>query len=185
MAEQIANAGDGLDICFETFGDEGVRVLDHLEIDHAHVVGVSMGGMIAQTMAARHPGRVLSLASIMSNTGHRWRGTPGLRAYPIFLRRPPRDLDAAGAGRQLAAIIAAGDRTAEVATITAPTVVIHGTRDVMVRPSGGRATARAIEGAELVMLEGMGHDLPRDLWDRILGLVEANAARARTRHAAA
>jgi pimeloyl-ACP methyl ester carboxylesterase len=299
MAEQIANAGDGLDICFETFGDEGdpamllvmglgtqmlgwpdafceelaargflvirydnrdvgrsthfsghrpptvkqllrrdrrcapytladmaddgMRVLDHLEIERAHVAGVSMGGMIAQTMAARHPGRVLSLASIMSNTGHRWRGTPGLRAYPIFLRRPARDLDAAldsvvatfrligspefpfdeaelrsvaersyargydpaGAGRQLAAIIAAGDRTAELATITAPTVVIHGTRDVMIRPSGGRATARAIEGAELAMIEGMGHDLPRDLWDRILGLVEGNAARAQTRHAAA
>ena len=299
MAEQIANVGDGLELCFETFGDEGdpamllvmglgtqmlgwpdafcerlaargfrvirydnrdvgrsthfsahrpptlrqlllrdrtcapytladmaddgIRLLDHLGIDAAHVAGVSMGGMIAQTLAARHPGRVLSLASIMSNTGHRWRGMPGLRAYPIFLRKPARDqaaaidsviatfrligspgfpvdedelraiaersyargFDPAGSGRQLAAIIAAGDRTAEVATITAPTVVIHGTKDVMVTPSGGKATARAIPGAQLVMIDGMGHDLPRDLWDRIIGLVAGNAARAQTHRAAA
>ena len=182
-----------------------------------------MGGMIAQTMAARHPDRVLSLASLMSNTGHRWRGMPGLRAYPIFLRKPVADKTAAidsviatfkligspdfpfdedelravaersyargydpsGTGRQLAAIIAAGDRTAEVATIAAPTLVIHGTRDVMVTPSGGKATARAINGAQLVLIEGMGHDLPRDLWPRIIGLIAGNTARARTQRAAA
>src|SRR5829696_9269793 len=275
MAEQIANVGEGLDICFETFGsdddpalllvmglgtqmlgwpdgfcealaargflvirydnrdvgrsthfkghrpptvkqlllrdktcapysladmaDDGIRLLDHLRIDGAHVVGVSMGGMIAQTMAARHPDRVLSLASIMSNTGHRWRGMPGLRAYPIFLRRPARGeaaaidsvvstfkligspefpfdedevrnlarrsiargYDPAGSGRQLAAIIAAGDRTAEVSTITAPTLVIHGTRDVMVTPSGGKATARAIKGSRLVLIDGMGRSEER------------------------
>jgi pimeloyl-ACP methyl ester carboxylesterase len=67
---------------------DGIGLLDWLGIERAHVVGVSMGGMIAQTMAARHPDRVLSLASIMSNTGHRCKGTPGLRIYPIFLRRP-------------------------------------------------------------------------------------------------
>ena len=67
---------------------DGIGLLDRLGIERAHVVGASMGGMIAQTMAARHPDRVLSLASIMSNTGHRWKGTPGLRIYPIFLRRP-------------------------------------------------------------------------------------------------
>src|SRR5918995_6753466 len=171
MAEQSAHVGDGIDICFETFGDagdpamllvmglgtqmigwpdafceqlaargffvvrydnrdvgrsthltdrrpptvkqlllrdktcapysladmagDGTGLLDHLGIERAHVTGASMGGMIAQTMAARHPGRVLSLASIMSNTGHRWRGMPGLRAYPIFLRKPAHDEDAA------------------------------------------------------------------------------------------
>ena len=203
--------------------DDGIGVLDHLGIDGAHVVGVSMGGMIAQTMAARHQDRVLSLASIMSNTGHRWRGMPGLRAYPIFLRKPVSDqaaaidsviatfkligspdfpfdedelravaersyargYDPSGTGRQLAAIIAAGDRTAEVAKITAPTLVVHGTRDVMVTPSGGKATARAIKGARLVLIDGMGHDLPRDLWDRITGLIEGNIARAATQRAAA
>jgi pimeloyl-ACP methyl ester carboxylesterase len=203
--------------------DDGIGVLDHLAIGSAHVVGVSMGGMIAQTMAARHPGRVLSLASLMSNTGHRWRGMPGLRAYPIFLRKPVidkaaaidsviatfkligspdfpfdedelravaersymRGYDPSGTGRQLAAIIAAGDRTAEVATITAPTLVVHGTRDVMVTPSGGKATARAIKGAQLVLIEGMGHDLPLDLWERIIGLVARNTARAQTHRAVA
>jgi len=202
---------------------DGIDLLDHLEIQQAHVVGVSMGGMIAQTMAARHPRRVLSLASLMSNTGHYWRGMPGLRAYPIFLRRPAGDLaaaidsvvatfrtigspdypfdedeirdiavrsyergyDPAGAGRQLAAILAAGDRTRELATITAPTLVVHGTRDVMVTPSGGRATARAIKGSRLVLIDGMGHDLPRELWGRLIDLVEENAARARPQHAAA
>ena len=195
---------------------DGIGLLDHLGIERAHVVGASMGGMIAQTMAARHPDRVLSLASLMSNTGHWWRGTPGLRVYPIFIRRPARDregaiesavstfrligsrefpfdegetrraaalsyergYDPAGSGRQLAAIIAAGDRTAELRRITAPTVVIHGTRDRMVRPSGGRATAAAIRGSKLVMIKGMGHDLPRGAWDRMVDAIVENARRA-------
>src|SRR5215216_6794004 len=121
---------------------DGMGLLDHLGIERAHVAGASMGGMIAQTMAVRYPDRVLSLASIMSNTGHRWKGTPGLRG------------------------------------ISAPTVVIHGTRDRMVRPSGGRATAAAIPGARLVTIRGMGHDLPRGAWDRMVDAIVANAQRA-------
>jgi pimeloyl-ACP methyl ester carboxylesterase len=195
---------------------DGIGLLDRLEIERAHIVGASMGGMIAQTMAARFPERALSLASIMSNTGHIWRGTPGLRVYPIFLRRPAanregavesfmsvfkligspdfpfdeseiraaaalsydRGYNPAGTGRQLAAIIAAGDRTGELRGITAPTVVIHGTKDRMVRPSGGRATAAAIPGSKLVMIEGMGHDFPRLAWDRMIDAIVANARRA-------
>jgi pimeloyl-ACP methyl ester carboxylesterase len=182
-----------------------------------------MGGMIAQTMAARHPDRVLSLASIMSNTGHRWKGMPGLRVYPIFIRRPAPDREGAiesavsvfrligspgfpfdeeqtrkaaqlsydrgynpaGTGRQLAAILAAGDRTSDLRRITAPTVVIHGTEDRMVRPSGARATAAAIPGSQLVMIDGMGHDLPVAAWDRIVDAIVANAQRASDRSAAA
>jgi pimeloyl-ACP methyl ester carboxylesterase len=86
--------------------------------------------------------------------------------------------DAAGTGRQLAAILAAGDRGADLHRITAPTLVIHGTVDRLVRPSGGRATARAIPGARLMMIEGMGHDLPRGAWPRILNAIAENAARA-------
>jgi pimeloyl-ACP methyl ester carboxylesterase len=195
---------------------DGIGLLDRLGIERAHVAGASMGGMIAQTMAARHPDRVLSLASIMSNTGHIWKGTPGLRIYPVFLRRPApnregavesfvsvfrligspgfpfdeaetrkaaelsydRGYNPAGSGRQLAAIIAAGDRTAELRGITAPTVVIHGTKDKMVRPSGGRATAAAIPGSRLVEIEGMGHDLPRGAWDRRVDAIVATARRA-------
>jgi pimeloyl-ACP methyl ester carboxylesterase len=195
---------------------DGAALLDHLGIDRAHVAGASMGGMIAQTMAVRHPSRVLSLASIMSNTGHLWKGVPGLRIYPVFMRRPAADRDAAiassvatfrligspgfqrdedelrrtlelsyergynpaGTARQLAAILAAGDRTAQLRGITAPTVVIHGTRDRMVMPSGGRETAKAIPGARLVMIEGMGHDLPRGAWDRIIDAIVSNIERA-------
>ncbi len=196
--------------------DDGMRLLDHLGIERAHVVGASMGGMIAQTMAARHPERVLSLTSIMSTTGARHVGNPALKVYPFFLGRPPRGKDAyvertekifaligspdfdrdedelrklaalsydrdptsAGTPRQLAAIVAGGNRTAEVRRIKAPTLVIHGTKDKMVARSGGRATARAISGAKLELIEGMGHDLPRAVWPRIIDAIAANAARA-------
>jgi len=195
---------------------DGVGLLDHLAIDRAHLVGASMGGMIAQTIAARRPERVLSLVSIMSSTGSRWRGQPKLRTFPKFLRplppdrqgyidqtadlfawigSPGFDRDEPGLrdllgrmydrghssdafGRQLAAIIASGNRTAELHRITAPTVVIHGTADRLVAPSGGRATARAIPGARLLKIEGMGHDLPRGAWPQILDAIVENAARA-------
>ena len=203
--------------------DDGMRLLDHLGVERAHVAGASMGGMIAQTMAARHPDRVLSLTSIMSMTGNRRAGNPALRVYPIFLGRPPRsreqyverisktfeligspgferddeelrriaglsydrDPTTGGTPRQLAAILAAGDRTDELRGIAAPTLVIHGTEDRMVAPSGGRATARAIPGARLMTIEGMGHDLPRGVWDRIAEAIAENADRAGEPQAAA
>ena len=200
----------------EDLADDGTRLLDQLEIKRAHVAGASMGGMIAQVMAARHPDRVLSLTSIMSTTGSRRVGNPALRIYPIFLGRPPRDRDAyverivkvfaligspdferdqdelrrmagmsydrdptsSGTPRQLAAILAAGDRTADLRQIEAPTLVIHGTEDRMIASSGGMATVRAIRGGRLMLIEGMGHDLPRGVWKRIIdGMVE-NASRA-------
>jgi pimeloyl-ACP methyl ester carboxylesterase len=196
--------------------DDTAALLGRLELAPAHVIGASMGGMIAQTLAARHPGLVRSLVSIMSNTGSLRSGQPALQMYGLFLRRPPdgrdasiahtervfemvgsralrgpdddirelaavsydRDHDPAGAGRQLAAIIACGDRRRELRTITAPTLVIHGTADRLVGPSGGRATARAIPGAKLMMVEDMGHDLPRVLWPRLIDAIVENAARA-------
>jgi pimeloyl-ACP methyl ester carboxylesterase len=200
----------------EDMAADGVGLLDHLGIERSHVVGVSMGGMIGQVMAARHPGRVRSLASIMSSTGSLLSGQPNMRATAMLLRRPPRERDAYiesgvrlfhyigspgfsrdeddlreilarsyerggdpnGSGRQLAAILASGDRRRLLRTISAPTVVIHGTADRLVNPSGGRATARAIRGARLVKIEGMGHDLPRGAWPQILGAVVENARRA-------
>jgi pimeloyl-ACP methyl ester carboxylesterase len=86
----------------------------------------------------------------------------------------------AGSGRQLAAIISSGDRTEGLRGVRVPTVVIHGTKDPLVRPSGGRATARAVPGARLVKIEGMGHDLPRQAWPRIIDAIAENAARAAT-----
>jgi pimeloyl-ACP methyl ester carboxylesterase len=196
--------------------DDGVGLLDRLGISRAHVVGASMGGMIAQTIAIRHPARVLSLVSIMSNTGARFSGQPSLRLYGVLLKRAPRDRegyiehqmkvfartgspgfprdeddlrrmatmswerghDPAAAGRQLAAILASGDRTEQLRSIRVPTLVIHGTKDKLVAPSGGRATAKAIPGARLVTIEGMGHDLPRGVWPQMLDAIVENAARA-------
>ena len=193
-----------------------VGLIDALGLSPAHVIGASMGGMIAQTLAARHPDRVRALVSIMSNTGSRFSGQPKLAIYPAFLQRPPRSRDGyidaaeklfsvigsrglpqdteevraiaaasydrdhgeAGPARQLAAIIASGDRTAELARITAPTLVIHGTDDPLVGPSGGRATARAISGARLMLVDGMGHDLPRAAWPQLLDAISEHAEQA-------
>lgn len=198
--------------------DDAGGLLRELDLAPAHVVGASMGGMIAQTLAARHPESVRSLVSIMSTTGSRWAGQPAARMYPMLLKRPgagreayvkrtttvfaaigsttldqdmdairdvaersyDRDHDPAGPGRQLAAILASGDRTAEVRRITAPTLVVHGKSDKLVSPSGARATAKAIEGAELLLIDGMGHDLPRSVWPQILDGIAATAARADT-----
>ncbi len=196
--------------------DDGIGLLTELEIDRAHIVGASMGGMIAQTMAANHPDRVLSLDTIMSSTGSRWSGQPAPRILPVFLQKPAvskedyqerivklfglvgspayerdedelrelaavswdRGIDPAGFARQLGAIIASGHRATDLKRITAPALVIHGKADKLVRPSGGRATARAIPGAKLDLVDGMGHDLPRAVWPRILDGIEQNAARA-------
>ena len=200
----------------EDMAGDAAGLLDHLGIERAHVVGASMGGMIAQTMAARFPDRVLSLVSMMSNTGSRWTGQPSPRLYHVLLKPPPRDrerykdhavwvfsrigspgferdeedlrriaamsydrgINPAGTSRQLAAIIHSGDRTALLREIKAPTLVIHGTDDRLVPPSGGRATARAIPGARLLLIEGLGHDIPRGAWPQLLDAIEHNAARA-------
>jgi pimeloyl-ACP methyl ester carboxylesterase len=196
--------------------DDAAGLLRELDLAPAHVIGASMGGMIAQTLAIRHPESVRSLVSIMSNTGSRRHGQPSLKVYSIFLRRPARgrdafiahmerlfktigsrglprddedlravalasygrDHDPAGPGRQLAAIIASGDRTAQLGTVTAPTLVIHGSADPLVAPSGGRATVRAIPGAKLMMVEGMGHDLPRAAWPQLIDAIATHALHA-------
>jgi pimeloyl-ACP methyl ester carboxylesterase len=110
-------------------------------------------------------------------------GSPGFPRDEADLREMAttsweRGHDPAAAGRQLAAILASGDRTADLGTIHAPTLVIHGTKDRLVAPSGGRATAKAIAGARLVTIDGMGHDLPRGAWPRIVDAIAENAARA-------
>jgi pimeloyl-ACP methyl ester carboxylesterase len=187
-----------------------VGLLDVLGYRNAHFVGVSMGGMIAQTVAAHHPGRVRTLTSIMSTTGAPRIGRPALSTWwRMATRKPPRnrreaiegavrtfrhisshgfpfdegwvrekagiawdrDPTSDGVARQLAGIFASGDRTAELRQIDVPTLVIHGDRDRMVHPTGGAATVRAVPGARLETITGMGHDLPEGAWDRILDLI--------------
>jgi len=192
---------------------DAAGLLSTLGLAPAHVVGASMGGMIAQTLAAERPETVRSLVSIMSNTGNRWKGQPAVGIYRYLLRASPtereayidyqarvfeaigsqglpqdheriRDMvarsydrghDPAGSGRQLGAIIASGDRTAELGKITAPTLVIHGSTDRMVALSGGKATAEAIPGARLMVVEGMGHDLPTAAWPQLIPAIADHA----------
>lgn len=204
-----------------TLGDmaqDCLGVLDHLGIDRVHLVGRSMGGMIAQTVAATAPDRVLSLTSIYSTTGSAKVGQPArstiaklvfapeaksrteavrghLRitqhivgtSYPmdeaaeavIAARGWDRSAGdaAAGVARQIQAIQLSGDRTAQLRTITAPTLVIHGDRDLMVAPSGGEATAAAIPSAQHVVISGMGHHIPEALVEPIAGYVAGHADR--------
>ena len=198
---------------------DAAGLLDALEIDAAHVLGASLGGMIAQTLAIEHPRRVLSLASLMSHPGDMVNGRTHEVAMPVLMKRPPaersayiesivearrvigspgfdrdeewirelaglafdRGLNPDGTQRQLAAIIASGDRTARLGELDVPTVVIHGTEDVLIDVSGGAATAAAIPGAELVLIEGLGHDLPAGAWPQIADAVLANVNRASRR----
>jgi pimeloyl-ACP methyl ester carboxylesterase len=196
---------------------DAVGLLDHLGIEQAHVVGASLGGMIAQSMAISRPERVSSLASIMSTTGNRRVGFPRLRALGVFLRRAPdtregyvehsvrifreigspgfetdearlreaaaagfdRGHHPAGTGRQLAAIVASGDRTPRLRQLRVPTVVIHGKADPLIPFRAGVATARAVPDARFLPIAGMGHDLPRQVWPRVIEAVAGNSRRAR------
>jgi pimeloyl-ACP methyl ester carboxylesterase len=193
-----------------------VGLMDFLEIDSAHLVGASMGGMIVQATAIEHRDRVRSLTSIMSTTGSRRVGHPSYRTFGLLLGKPPREREAAiervvktfktigspgypfeedrvreiagrsfdrghdpsGIARQLHAITASGDRTPGLRKLDIPALVIHGKSDPLVNPSGGRATAKAIPGARLKMVVGMGHDLPQALWLDFVEGIAANAARA-------
>ncbi|GAB3144702.1 alpha/beta fold hydrolase [Amycolatopsis sp. NPDC004378] len=186
-----------------------VGLLDALGLDRVHIAGVSMGGMISQTVAALHPARVTTLTSIMSTTGSRLLGRPAFSTLRLMGAKPPksreeavesavamfrhigshgfpfdeawvretagtgwdRDPSTGGVGRQLGAILKSGNRTAWLRKITAPTLVVHGDRDRMVHPTGGGATARAIPGARLETVPGMGHDLPEGAWPVLLDLI--------------
>lgn len=185
-----------------------VGLLDHLGLERVHLVGQSMGGMIAQTVAACAPGRVLSLVSVYSTTGDTKVGQASLKTKLMVTRRPPRTAEeyvaghllmtrhlagrgfpideavehayaaeaweragganGAGVARQIQAIQASGDRTAEVATITVPTLVVNGDRDLIVHPTGGVATARAVAGSRHVVIRGMGHHLAPTLVPRLV-----------------
>jgi pimeloyl-ACP methyl ester carboxylesterase len=193
--------------------EDVIGLMDALHIKSAHVVGASMGGMIAQEIAISFPQRVRSLTSIMSTTGNPKVPPPTREATAMLLAPPPstkeeyfaryaqtwkilrvgsfpedealdrpraertfeRGLNPAGAGRQLRAILASGSRKERLRSVKAPTLVIHGTVDPLVRPEGGKDTAASIPGAKLMMIEGMGHALPIRMWPQIIDAIDKHA----------
>ncbi len=195
---------------------DAVGLLDVLGLPAAHVIGASMGGMIAQTMAVEHPGRVLSLTSVMSSTGARRSGYQSPLLLPRLLRRQGRTREAyvegavafgrfigspayprsdeevrrraeetwdrgicqPGTLRQMLAVVTQPDRTATLGGLDVPVTVLHGRADRMVHVSGGRATAAAARDAELVLVEGMGHDFAEGLWPWFVAAVRSSADRA-------
>jgi pimeloyl-ACP methyl ester carboxylesterase len=184
-------------------------VMDALGIETAHIVGTSMGGMIAQSVAILAPHRCRTLTSIMSTTSEPEVSMPTPEAQAALFGPPPqtlaeaiesslawsavtgsksyRDTEAVvrrttaeferglypeGSARQLAAILGSGDRAAQLADLDVRTLVIHGLDDTLIPPSGGQRTAEVIPSSTLLMLDGMGHDLPRPLWPEIVGAIQ-------------
>jgi pimeloyl-ACP methyl ester carboxylesterase len=193
--------------------EDTVGLMDTLGIASAHLVGASMGGMIAQEIAISFPQRVRSLTSIMSTTGNPKIPGPTREAMAVLMAPPPksreeyierfgktwkvlragpfpedeardrglaertfaRGLNPAGVGRQMRAILASGSRKARLRTVKAPTLVIHGTADPLVRPAGGKDTAASIPGAKLIMIERMGHAISIPMWPQIIDAIDQHA----------
>ena len=201
----------------QDLADDGFLLLDHLELDAAHVVGISMGGMIVQTMALSQPKRILSLTSIMSTTGRRTVGwqDPSLLPLMVASRHSREDyietsaklwrligsplypdttetireraaetwdrgVSRAGVMRQMGAILTQPDRSRALRSLRVPALVIHGMHDKMVHVSGGRATSSAIPGSELLLVPGMGHDVPPQLHETFVEAIRRVADRAVT-----
>jgi pimeloyl-ACP methyl ester carboxylesterase len=197
--------------------DDAAGLLDAIGVTAAHLAGISLGGMIAQLVAIRHPEKVRSLASIMSTTGDRRVGQPSAEgagvlftpmpaereryleqavanarlalagsAFPLDLeairrgaaRSYDRAYDPAGVARQLAAALAAGDRTEALRSLRVPALVVHGEVDRIIGVDGGEATAAAIPGARLLRIPGLGHELPPGAWTTVADAIADNAARA-------
>jgi len=201
----------------EDMADDAAALLDHLDIREAHIVGASMGGMIAQIFAARFPERSKTLAVIFSSNNSAFLPPPAPRALLALLKGPPpnspraviidnavrvskiigspgyrapveqiraeaaegydRNYYPQGVARHFSAVMGSGSLAHYDRRIVAPTVVIHGRSDKLMRTFGGRKVARAIDGARLVLFDGMGHDLPQQLWDRVIDALTNNFAK--------
>jgi pimeloyl-ACP methyl ester carboxylesterase len=191
---------------------DAMKVLDHLNIERAHIMGASMGGMIAQTVAIEHPHRVKTLISVMSQPGELTVGQPTQEAMELIVTPAPTDRDEyiafapkwqlwqskkyrsdevsrrnairdfdrsnypEGGPRQMAAIYASGSRAEGLQKLQVPTLVIHGTEDQLITPSGGERTAELIPNSTLLMVEDMGHDMPQPLWPLYLDAISKHTA---------
>ena len=191
---------------------DAAKLLDHLEIERAHIMGASMGGMIAQTFAIEHPHRTKTLISIMSQPGELTVGQPSPEAMELIVTPAPsnrdeyiafapkwqlwqskkyrsdelsikaaiRDFDRGiypeGGPRQMAAIYASGSRADGLQKLQVPTLVIHGTEDQLITPSGGERTAELIPNSTLLMVDDMGHDMPQPLWPLYLDAISKHTA---------
>jgi pimeloyl-ACP methyl ester carboxylesterase len=191
---------------------DAMKVLDHLNIERAHIMGASMGGMIAQTVAIEHPHRVKTLISVMSQPGELTVGQPTQEAMELIVTPAPSDRDEyiafapkwqlwqskkyrsdevsrrnairdfdrsnypEGGPRQMAAIYASGSRAEGLQKLQVPTLVIHGTDDQLITPSGGERTAELIPNSTLLMVEDMGHDMPQPLWPFYLDAISKHTA---------
>jgi pimeloyl-ACP methyl ester carboxylesterase len=155
---------------------DGIRVLDELNIESAHIVGASMGGMIAQTMASSYPERTKSLVSIMSTSGARHLPEMSQRNQDNFSNVGEMDLEQVHSfgfypeamSRQMTAILKAGDRSEQIKVISVPTLVQHGAEDTLLHVEHGRHTAELIQGSEIVIYDGMGHNLPDEVVPKVL-----------------
>ena len=202
----------------DDMADDAVALLDALNIPKAHLCGMSMGGMIAQTIAIRHPERVLSLTSIYSTTGNPELPQAKPEIIGLLITPPPTERRAfiehmlvvfktisgpgfppneawtrkiigesydrsfypEGMARQLVAILTQGNRVPALSSVKVPALVIHGTSDPLISVEGGKDTARAIPGAELMLIEGMGHDLPHGgAWPRIVEAITKHTQKAK------
>jgi pimeloyl-ACP methyl ester carboxylesterase len=218
VAARMAGKPAATAYTLDDMAKDAARLLDALKIERAHIVGASMGGMIAQMVAANHPHKTLSLTSIMSSTGNPALPQAKPETMALLMTRPPADDFKAqvehavrtqlavsspgyppdpgqlrhqtvgdlnrsnypvGVTRQMAAVIAGGDRREALKTISAPTVVLHGADDPLVPVEAGHDTAAVIPGAELRVLPGMGHDLPGPLLPAVVDAIDAAAKRAR------
>jgi pimeloyl-ACP methyl ester carboxylesterase len=191
---------------------DAMKVLDHLNIERAHIMGASMGGMIAQTVAIEHPHRVKTLISVMSQPGELTVGQPTQEAMELIVTPAPTDRDEyiafapkwqlwqskkyrsdevsrrnairdfdrsnypEGGPRQMAAIYASGSRAEGLQKLQVPTLVIHGTEDQLITPSGGERTAELIPNSTLLMVDDMGHDMPQPLWPFFLDAISKHTA---------
>jgi len=191
---------------------DAMQVLDHLNIERAHIMGASMGGMIAQTVAIEHPHRVKTLISVMSQPGELTVGQPTQEAMELIVTPAPSDRDEyiafapkwqlwqskkyrsdevsrrnairdfdrsnypEGGPRQMAAIYASGSRAEALQKLQVPTLVIHGTEDQLITPSGGERTAELIPNSTLLMVDDMGHDMPQPLWPFYLDAISKHTA---------